>query len=86
MRDEFEYNPEETKTSPDNPFFDGTDGAHPAWWRGNDQGVLTTADLLKTIAETGIHRGTFGCEKLEAAAQVIKKLHYEANPGKGEPL
>lgn len=23
----------------DYPFFDGTDAAHPAWWRGNDAGV-----------------------------------------------
>lgn len=86
MKDEYGYDPDETTTSPDNPFFDDTGCAHPAYFRGHDQGVLVTARILQTIAETGVHRGTFGCETLEAAAQVIKKLYYEAHPGQGEPI
>ena len=30
----------------DYPEFDGTDCAHPAWWRGNDAGVLAAARLI----------------------------------------
>jgi len=32
----------------DNPEFDGTDGAHPAYWRGHDQAV---AGLCQRITE-----------------------------------
>lgn len=30
-------------TQDDDPEMDGTDGAHPAWWRGCDHGVLECA-------------------------------------------
>lgn len=64
----------------DNPFFDGTDAAHAAWWRGNDRGVHGTAEALRRIAETGQHTGCFANRELEAAAQVILALHRTANP------
>jgi hypothetical protein len=43
----------------DNPEFDATDGAHPAWWRGHDDGARKArariAELLNTpeIKESG---------------------------------
>lgn len=30
----------------DNPQWDGTDAAHPAWWRGNDRGCRFVTQLL----------------------------------------
>ena len=33
----------------DNPDWDGTDYAHPAWWRGNDAGVLSFASVINEI-------------------------------------
>lgn len=39
-------------TLPDDPHFDGTDGAHPAWWRGYDRGFIDAARCLeRTIVE-----------------------------------
>lgn len=32
-------------TCPDNPEFDGTDGAHPAWWRGYNRAKEEIARL-----------------------------------------
>jgi len=53
---------------PDNPEFDGTDGAHPAWWRGCDDGVFSTVrcinGILDDIQANREPRGTFGSEKL----------------------
>jgi hypothetical protein len=31
------------------PSLDGTDLAHPAWWRGNDAGVMATAEMINEI-------------------------------------
>lgn len=32
------------------PIWDATDGAHPAWWRGHDNGAEGTAKLLLRVA------------------------------------
>lgn len=38
--------------APDDPHWDGTDGAHPAWWRGNDAGFAAAwRDLAKILAD-----------------------------------
>lgn len=33
----------------DNPAWDGTDAAHPAWWRGQDWGVQATIQRLRAV-------------------------------------
>lgn len=39
-------------TLPDDPHFDATDGAHPAWWRGHDYGFDAAARCLeRTLRE-----------------------------------
>ena len=35
----------------DDPLWDGTDAAHPAWWRGNDAGVLATVRIVNEILD-----------------------------------
>lgn len=35
-KDEYGYDPNETTYLADNPFWDSTDSAHPAWWRGEE--------------------------------------------------
>ena len=30
----------------DNPFWDGTDFAHPAWWRGESRGCQSTIEVV----------------------------------------
>ena len=42
--------PDAPPSAVDNPDADATDAAHPAWWRGHDQGVWSTCELLtKTL-------------------------------------
>lgn len=57
----------------DDPIFDATDGAHPAWWRGNDSGG---AEVIKAVQEMlrGRSGGVFGSPELQAIAVRIKKL------------
>ena len=35
----------------DNPNFDGTDAAHPAWWRGHDHAVASLCQILNKIMD-----------------------------------
>lgn len=45
-RDEYGFSDDETITTEDNPFWDGTDAAHPAWWRGCDRGSVSIIELV----------------------------------------
>ena len=50
MKDEYGFDPDETYTQEDNLFWDGTNFAHPAWWRGQDDGIKGAARrILKEI-------------------------------------
>ena len=62
MRDEQGFDPDENYTVEDNPFWDGTEGAHPAWWRGQqhtvemmDKYYHTLKSLDKLVNETSIY-------------------------------
>ena len=35
----------------DDPEMDATDFAHPAWWRGNDQGVIVLCGMINKILD-----------------------------------
>lgn len=58
MKNEYGYDPDESYTVEDNPFWDGTDAAHPAWWRGSDYGYFMAMKLFKKklddILESGV--------------------------------
>lgn len=60
----------------DNPGYDGTDAAHPAWWRGEEHGSDFTADVLRGVAENG-KVGTYGGERVERAALAIEGLRLK---------
>lgn len=62
----------------DRPDADGTDFAHPAWWRGNDRGVAATVEALNKILDSGRDGGTFGYRPLEELANRIAALRYPA--------
>lgn len=48
--DELGFDDSLTYTAPDNPFWDGTDGAHPAFWRGQEAAIKgLIRGLLKDI-------------------------------------
>lgn len=57
---------EQRATALDNPEWDATDAAHPAWWRGNDAGVAVTVQGLGDVLD-GKDNGTgvVGYEPLE---------------------
>ena len=55
----------------DYPALDGTDGAHPAWWRGCDSGSKQTALRLQHVALYGRDGGTYASESVERAASAI---------------
>lgn len=61
----------------DDPAMDGSDAAHPAWWRGNEVGVLTVVRIVNALLDREPHRGTFGCSELEQMAQRIVSLTKE---------
>lgn len=60
----------------DHPGYDGTDGAHPAWWRGQAAGVDGAADAIMRVIERGAC-GSFGSEKLQAVADAVCRLTEE---------
>lgn len=73
MIDDQGFDPNMTTTVPDNEFWDGTDGAHPAWWRGQEWGSINVVKVLTKIIETGEHRGGLRGE-LEILAQKVLLL------------
>lgn len=77
LADEYGFDASQTTLRQDNPFWDATDYAHAAWWRGCDYGCQTTANALQTIAVTGKHSGVFGGKEIEEAAQAIMTLHKQ---------
>jgi hypothetical protein len=63
---------------PDKPEFDGTDGAHPAWWRGNRAGAVEVAAALERLAREGQVLGSrFAQERVQRAANEITKLRQQ---------
>lgn len=65
------------RSQADNPDYDATDFSHPAWWRGNDQGVWRVIDIVNKILDEGRDNGTYGCAKLEALANRLAGLRLD---------
>ncbi len=63
----------------DNPEHDGTDLAHPAWWRGCDSGVDNTIFIIHEILnniEAGKEKaGTFGSQKLNMLRDRLYQMY-----------
>jgi len=53
----------------DEPGLDGTNEAHPAWWRGQERGAEGVIEVLTEILDGKSHTGTFGSPALEALAR-----------------
>ena len=51
VEDNYGYDEKLTTRLEDNPWFDGTDYAHPAWWRGTDHGVKQTVKIVNEILD-----------------------------------
>ena len=63
----------------DNPEWDGTDLAHPAWWRGCDSGADSTIAIIHQMLddiESGKERaGTFGSQKLNMLRDRLYQMY-----------
>lgn len=57
----------------DEPLLDGTDVAHPAWWRGNDSGIYSACKILSKVLTTGVAPIT-SFEPLNELAEKIAAL------------
>lgn len=51
-KDRYGYDESQTYTKWDNPFFDGTDYAHPAWIRGYDKAADDLISYLLSILDS----------------------------------
>ena len=56
----------------DNPEYDGTDGAHPAWWRGEGDGVVGAVKRIREVLAGDIRGVTQ--EPLQGLREDIYKL------------
>ena len=63
----------------DNPNLDGTDLAHPAWWRGNDAGldgaVYQINKILDLIEAGEEHNGKFNSQKLNMLRDRLYQMY-----------
>jgi len=59
----------------DDPSLDATDGAHPAWWRGNDAGVAGAVRIINEALDGPLPlAGCVGGADLEAVRQRVAAL------------
>lgn len=68
------------KASVDYPEHDATDGAHPAWWRGNDHAVFSLCQMINEILDGKDHPGGASNEPWESTRRRIRELVAKANP------
>lgn len=68
----------------DNPDLDGTDGAHPAWWRGNDHGIRTTIREVNAWLSGAPLHGTYGQQELNWLRARIAELVAERKGANAE--
>ena len=57
----------------DDPFWDGSDFAHPAWWRGNDQGVVVFCKEVNSILNGAPVQG-FSSEPWQSLRKRLQSL------------
>lgn len=59
----------------DDPDFDGTDAAHPAWWRGNDRGVEAMCEIIeKTMRGENVGNNSYGLPRISAIVKNLNNL------------
>ena len=71
------YNGDMSEQKPiiDDPEWDGTDYAHPAWWRGNDAGCnATVRRMLDALEGRDDGAGVLGSSEMERARRMILEL------------
>lgn len=71
----------------DDPMWDGTDAAHPAWLRGNDRGVEAVCEIMSGILE-GNKKPPFnyGSPQLSAVALDVYHLNVWHKEDMSKPM
>lgn len=72
--------PQEAAPGEDDPEFDATDAAHPAWWRGNDRGVESTCEALNRMLDHPEKPIGFAYDPLHTLAKRIRALTATSLP------
>ena len=60
----------------DDPQWDATDAAHPAWWRGNDHGVAAVVQIINGTLD-GKPPGTYGSADLTSAIRRVAEARAD---------
>jgi len=58
----------------DDSLLDGTEGAHPAWWRGDDHGFAKGVSAERSRIRNAVERAAFGsprCVELHELLRII---------------
>lgn len=67
------------KPLPDCKFWDATDYAHPAWWRGSDYGCFAAASRIQDVLDgTDTGAGVIASKELEKVRREVLKLMGKA--------
>ena len=61
-------------TAKDNPFWDCTDGAHPAWWRGQEYGGKAVVRIVNKWLDQTLDEMIIGGYQLEIQA-LRERIH-----------
>ena len=74
------YDPDLSYTAEDNEFWDCTDGAHPAWWRGEKYGVESMIRKVDQWLDGTLDEMMIGFShpKVEALKERIHDLRTKA--------
>lgn len=85
--DEYGYDPDKDCIIKDNEFFDGTDAAHPAWWRGEEHCYKVMVDLISKWFECPMEDFESGVHQpdLQSIRMKIKELRM-TQPNQNKPV
>ena len=81
--DEQGFDPDQDYTKVDNPFWDCTDGAHPAWWRGEEYSIKMMIKKVNEWLDEPIDKltaGSYGYPDLQGLKERIIDLRRKALP------
>ncbi len=69
------FDPDLDYTTRDNPFWDCTDGAHPAWWRGQEYGCKAIVRIVNEWLDETLDEMMVGVS--QPAIQALKERIHD---------
>lgn len=68
------FDPDDNYTAEDNPFWDCTDAAHPAWWRGEEYSAKAMVRLINRWLDKSSEEMMIGTNYAEIQA-LKERIH-----------